>query len=72
MKNPHMAIHRNASAATIGAVAVMVMLPILIYMYVRLAHHEEQEALAEFGDEYTRYRANTPSFFPKFGARHQT
>ena len=44
----------------------LAMFPILIYMYVRLARREEHEALAEFGDEYRRYMARTPSFFPRW------
>jgi len=33
-------------------------------MYIRLAHQEEWDALAEFGDEYARYAAATPAFWP--------
>jgi len=40
------------------------MFPILVTMYIRLARREEREALAEFGEEYTVYEANTPPFFP--------
>lgn len=43
----------------------LVMFPILVMMYVRLARREEQEALAEFGEEYTRYAAATPAFLPR-------
>lgn len=50
----------------------LIMFPILIIMYTRLAHREEQEVLAEFGEEYARYAAKTPSFFPRFGARGKT
>ena len=42
----------------------LIMFPILVLMYVRLARHEERDARAEFGDAYTRYEANTPAFFP--------
>ncbi|MFQ5795014.1 MAG: methyltransferase family protein [Candidatus Bipolaricaulia bacterium] len=45
----------------------LTMLPILVTMYVRLARREEREALAEFGEEYVRYAAITPTFFPRFG-----
>ncbi len=44
----------------------LAMFPILVYMYVRLARREEHEALAEFGDEYRRYMARTPSFLPRW------
>ena len=43
----------------------LVMFPILVTMYVRLARREEREALAEFGDAYARYAVATPAFFPR-------
>jgi protein-S-isoprenylcysteine O-methyltransferase Ste14 len=43
----------------------LVMFPVLLIMYVRLARREEREALAEFGDAYARYAAVTPPFFPR-------
>ena len=46
----------------------LVMFPVLVYMYVRLARREEREVTAEFGDEYARYAANTPAFFPRLTA----
>src|SRR5574337_472888 len=45
----------------------LVMFPILVFMYVRLAYREEREVAAEFGEAYERYRARTPAFFPKLG-----
>jgi protein-S-isoprenylcysteine O-methyltransferase Ste14 len=45
----------------------LVMFPILVVMYVRLASREEREALAAFGEAYARYAANTPAFFPRIG-----
>jgi protein-S-isoprenylcysteine O-methyltransferase Ste14 len=42
----------------------LVMFPILVTMYVRLARQEERDALAEFGELYARYAATTPAFFP--------
>src|SRR6266536_3413182 len=45
----------------------LVMFPILITMYVRLARREEREALAEFSEQYHRYAASTPAFLPRFG-----
>ena len=44
----------------------LVMFPILVWMYVRLARKEEQDALREFGDEYAQYAAQTPAFFPRW------
>jgi protein-S-isoprenylcysteine O-methyltransferase Ste14 len=45
----------------------LVMFPILVVMYVRLARREEREALAAFGEAYAPYAANTPAFFPRVG-----
>ena len=42
----------------------LVMFPILVTMYVRLARREERNALAEFGDAYVHYAAAIPAFFP--------
>lgn len=53
-------------------IPTLVMFPILVYMYVRLARREEQEVLREFGDEYRRYIGSTPAFFPRFGGRVRT
>ena len=46
----------------------LVMFPILVWVYVRLAKSEERDALAEFGSEYERYSDRTPAFVP---ALHQ-
>ena len=46
----------------------LAMFPVLLFMYVSLAQREEREARMQFGDAYTRYEANTPAFFPGFGA----
>lgn len=46
----------------------LIMFPILVFMYVRLAGREEQEVLAEFGETYRRYMLSTPAFFPRVGA----
>ena len=46
----------------------LVMFPILVWLYVRLARREEHEALAEFGQDYARYLAETPAFVPRFRA----
>lgn len=43
------------------------MFPILVYMYVYLARREERDVQTEFWDAYTRYKANTPASFYRFG-----
>jgi len=48
-------------------ILTLLMFPVLVTMYVRLAGREEREVMAEFGDEYQRYASVTPGFFPRFG-----
>ena len=43
----------------------LVMFPILVTMYVRLARREEREVAAAFGEEYARYAERTPAFVPR-------
>ena len=49
----------------------LAMFPFLVWMYVRLARMEEREVAAEFGEEYRRYAAETPAFFPHLGALYR-
>ena len=42
----------------------LVMFPILVMVYARLARREEAEVAAEFGAEYAAYRARTPALWP--------
>ena len=49
----------------------LVMFPVLVFMYVRLARREESEALLEFGGAYARYAAMTPAFLPRLGGIHR-
>jgi protein-S-isoprenylcysteine O-methyltransferase Ste14 len=44
----------------------LIMFPILVTMYVKLARREEREVLAEFGERYRRYMASTPGVLPRF------
>ncbi len=46
----------------------LVMFPVLVWMYVRLARREEQEAAEEFGDAYIQYVRKTAAFFPQMGS----
>lgn len=43
----------------------LLMFPILVVMYARLARREEREAQAAFGAVYDRYAAATPAFLPR-------
>lgn len=47
----------------------LVMFPILVVVYVRLARREEEAVLEEFGEAYRAYMEHTPAFFP---ARRRT
>ena len=44
----------------------LVMFPILLIMYARLAITEEAEMHKQFGAEFDAYAARTPRFFPSF------
>lgn len=46
----------------------LLMFPVLLFMYVRLAHREEAEALAQFGPAYAEYAAGTPRWIPRLGS----
>jgi protein-S-isoprenylcysteine O-methyltransferase Ste14 len=48
-------------------ILTLLMFPVLLLMYARLAVVEERDMLRQFGDEYARYAANTRRFIPKFG-----
>ena len=43
----------------------LIMAPILIFRYIRLANIEEKEVEKMFGDAYQNYANKTPAFFPK-------
>lgn len=46
-------------------IPTLVMFPILVVVYMKLAKREEQMALKEFGDEYRIYMEHTPGWIPK-------
>jgi protein-S-isoprenylcysteine O-methyltransferase Ste14 len=50
----------------------MIMFPILLLVYARLSFNEERDVRARFGEEYTRYAARTPAFFPWLGSTEDT
>ena len=45
------------------------MFPVLVFMYVRLAHAEEREAQQTFGVEWDAYAARVPRWLPRLGGR---
>lgn len=47
-------------------IPTLLMFPVLVAMYVRLAHKEERQVRAEFGESYDRYAETTPAFFPRW------
>ncbi len=46
----------------------LVMFPVLVWMYSRLAIHEENEVARQFGGEWHAYAARTPRFIPRLRA----
>ena len=48
-------------------ILTLAMFPVLTVMYVKLAKSEEREALAAFGQTYTKYMAEVPGFIPRLG-----
>jgi protein-S-isoprenylcysteine O-methyltransferase Ste14 len=46
------------------AVPTLIMFPILVIVYLRLARSEEREVAAHFGEAWTTYAARTPAFIP--------
>jgi protein-S-isoprenylcysteine O-methyltransferase Ste14 len=47
----------------------LVMFPILVAAYVRLAHAEERDSERRFGEAYRRYAAATPRLIPHVSSR---
>jgi protein-S-isoprenylcysteine O-methyltransferase Ste14 len=43
----------------------LAMYPVLVWVYARLAVAEERDSLVRFGDDYRRYMAQVPRFFPR-------
>lgn len=44
----------------------LVLFPVFVVVYARLARREESEMLAMFGDSYRRYHDQTPAFLPNW------
>ena len=53
-------------------IPTLIMFPVLVYVYVRLARSEEREVAQQFGEQWTAYAANTPAFWPKRPRRAPT
>jgi protein-S-isoprenylcysteine O-methyltransferase Ste14 len=49
----------------------LLMFPVLVVMYVRLAQREEREALAAYGSAYAQYAAQTAGFLPYLARRQR-
>lgn len=47
-------------------IITLLMFPVLVVMYVRLAKKEENLVEAEHGEEYEKYKEVTPAFIPNF------
>ena len=47
----------------------LLMFPVLIIVYLRLARKEERMMEADFGEAYTAYHRQVPGFVPRFGRR---
>lgn len=50
-------------------VLTLLMWPLLIVLYYRLARIEEKEVEEKFGEEYRQYKQKTPMFFPRLQRR---
>ncbi|MET9849691.1 methyltransferase family protein [Streptomyces ossamyceticus] len=46
-------------------IPTLIMFPVLVYVYARLAHSEEREVAKEFGERWDAYAARTPAFLPR-------
>ena len=50
-------------------ILTLIMFPILVWMYVRLAKSEEKEAEKEFGEAWDIYARNTSAFLPRLQSK---
>lgn len=48
-------------------ILTLIMFPVLVFMYYKLAKKEESEVTTELGEVYSLYAALTPAFFPNIG-----
>lgn len=52
-------------------ILTLLMFPVLVWMYTRLALQEEREMHHEFGEDYLCYTARTPAFIPHLRKKAQ-
>lgn len=52
-----------------ATIPILIMWPILVVVYYRLAKKEENEMINEFGDNYITYRKKTGMFLPKISLK---
>ena len=50
-------------------ILTLLMFPVLVWMYVRLARSEERDARKQFGEDYDRYADQVPGFVPNLRTR---
>ena len=50
-------------------IPTLLMFPVLVWMYVRLAKTEEKQVQIEFGRIYAKYARDVPAFIPHPGSR---
>ncbi|MBV5244410.1 isoprenylcysteine carboxylmethyltransferase family protein [Mycolicibacterium sp. PAM1] len=53
-------------------IPTLMMFPVLVYVYARLARSEERDAADQFGPAWNAYTARTPAFLPHLRSRPQT
>jgi len=53
-------------------IPTVIMFPVLVYVYARLARSEECEVAERFGADWEAYAAHTPAFWPRIRKRHGT
>src|SRR6266404_188098 len=47
-------------------IPTLLLSPVIVWLYVRLARREEERLIAQFGPAYLEYRKRTPMFFPRW------
>jgi protein-S-isoprenylcysteine O-methyltransferase Ste14 len=50
-------------------ILTLLMFPVLVWMYTRLAKSEETDAKKEFGQKWAAYASRTPAFIPNFKSK---